>query len=353
MRKIRPVRAILAVLAAMVLAVGSAAADGSNYPTFRDALRYAEENHPQEMDLGTVKYTAKYLWQIRKAMPEDAVLHFTTTGYGEPLTEESTEIVVGKKLKTSTEEIEWLIQLCPNLKKIDTTEHYYLGNKGMIELTEKYPDIDFRWRVTIRGNRRANSDCTAFSSWSGQSQPNKIRSKDLEAVLPYIPGLKALDLGHSEITSLDFLRYCPDLELLILGDNMGVTDLTPIGELKHLQYLEIFMISAVDLSPLANCTELLDLNLSTNYKITDLSPLDGLEKLERFWGNNMKGLPEAEKERFIAAHPNTECMFEKAGATAGTWRKHERYDHYIWCLGVGTWIPFDEPLPEEAGKKKK
>ena len=171
-------------------------------------------------------------------------------------------------------------------------------------------------------------------------------------MLKYVPGLKALDLGHSEVTSLDFLQYCPDLELLILGDNQGVTDLTPIGNLKHLQYLEMFMVGAEDISPLANCTELLDLNMSTCYKIKDLSPLDGLEKLERFWGNSMKGLSEEEKNRFIAAHPDTECMFEKTHATAGTWRKHERYDHYIWCLGVGIWIPFDEPLPEEAGKKK-
>ncbi len=352
MRINRLAAVFLAVLTAAVTVFGGAAADGSNYPTFRDALRYAEENHPGEMDLGTVKYTAKYLWQIRKAMPEDAVLRFTTTGYGDPVTEASTEVFFRKNIKTTADEIEWLIQLCPDLKTIDVTEHYYLGNKSMIALLEKYPEIEFRWKATIRGRRRMNTNCSAWSSWSGQSQSDKIRSKDLE-VLKYVPGLKALDLGHSEITSLDFLRYCPDLELLILGDNMGVTDLTPIGELKHLQYLEIFMIGATDLSPLANCTELLDLNLSTNYKITDLSPLDGLEKLERFWGNNMKGLPEAEKERFIAAHPDTECMFEKAGATSGTWRKHERYDHYVWCLGTGTWIPFGEPLPEEAGKKKK
>ena len=352
MRKGRLLKSIAAGLAALILAMGSAAAEGSRYPTFRDALRYAQENHPSEMELGTVKYGAKYLWQIRQAMGEDGILHFTTTGYGGTLTEKSTEITVGKNQRISTEEIEWLIRLCPELKKIDVTEHYYLGNKGMIALVEAYPDIDFRWKITIRGRRRINSDCTAYSSWSGQSQTDKIRSRDLE-VLKYVPGLKALDLGHSEITSLDFLQYCPDLELLILGDNQGVTDLTPIGELKHLQYLEMFMVGAEDISPLAGCTELLDLNMSTCYKIRDLSPLDGLKKLERFWGNSMKGLSEEEKERFMAAHPDTECMFEKTHATAGTWRKHDRYDHYIWCLGTGTWIPFDQPLPEGAGKKSK
>ena len=351
MRKSRPATVFFAVMTALVMVFACAAAEGSNYPTFRDALRFAQENKPQEMDLGTVKYTAKYLWQIRNALPEDAVLHFTTTGYGDPVTEETTDLLISKRIRTSIDEIEWLIQLCPNLKTIDVTDHYYLGNKGMIELVEKYPEIEFRWMATIRGRRRIKTTCTAWSSWSGQSQSDKIRSKDLE-VLKYVPGLKALDLGHSEITTLDFLQYCPDLELLILGDNQGVTDLAPIGDLKHLQYLEMFMVGAEDISPLANCTELLDLNLSTCYKIKDLSPLDGLEKLERFWGNSMKCLSEEEKNRFIAAHPDTECMFEKTHATAGTWRKHERYDHYIWCLGTGTWIPFDEPLPEEAGKKK-
>ena len=142
MRKSRPATVFFAVMTAFVMVFACAAAEGSNYPTFRDALRFAQENKPQEMDLGTVKYTAKYLWQIRNALPEDAVLHFTTTGYGDPVTEETTDLLISKRIRTSIDEIEWLIQLCPNLKTIDVTDHYYLGNKGMIELVEKYPEID-------------------------------------------------------------------------------------------------------------------------------------------------------------------------------------------------------------------
>ena len=73
MRKSRPATVFFAVMTALVMVFACAAAEGSNYPTFRDALRFAQENKPQEMDLGTVKYTAKYLWQIRNALPEDAV----------------------------------------------------------------------------------------------------------------------------------------------------------------------------------------------------------------------------------------------------------------------------------------
>ena len=129
--------------------------------------------------------------------------------------------------------------------------------------------------------------------------------------------------------------------------NKKIKDITPIGELKHLQYLEIFSTDTVDISPLANCTELIDLNLSAMKSVTDLSPLDGLTKLERFWGTRMDGLSEEEKERFTAAHPGVQISFNAKHQTSDGWREHERYTHYCWCLKHQTWIPFGEPLPEK------
>ena len=200
--------------------------------------------------------------------------------------------------------------------------------------------------VCLKGRYRLPSNCTAYSTLNGPDEPEKLRSGNLEA-LQYVHGLKALDLGHNDITDLDWLQYCPDLELLILSDNKKIKDITPIGELKHLQYLEIFSTDTVDISPLANCTELIDLNLSAMKSVTDLSPLDGLTKLERFWGTRMYGLSEEEKERFAAAHPGVQISFNAKHQTSDGWREHERYDHYCWCLKHQTWIPFGEPLPEK------
>ena len=102
----------------------------------------------------------------------------------------------------------------------------------------------------------------------------RLKSADLE-LLQYIPGLKALDIGHNTFENLNFLRFFPDLELLIISNNDHVADLTAVGELKHLQYLEVHNTNVSDLSPLANCRELIDLNISSTL-VTDLSPLDEL-----------------------------------------------------------------------------
>ena len=135
--------------------------------------------------------------------------------------------------------------------------------------------------------------------------------------------------------------YFPDLELLILADN-PIRDIEMIGTLKHLKYLEIFNTQISDLSPLANCTELLDLNLSYCSRVKDLSPLDSLPALERFWGVEMRGLSREEKARFTAAMPRTEVNFTAEDATAGGWREHPRYTHYVECLKNHQWISFDE-----------
>ena len=123
--------------------------------------------------------------------------------------------------------------------------------------------------------------------------------------LKYVHGLKALDLGHNDITTLDWLHYCPDLELLILSDNWKIKDMTEIGALTHLQYLE------------------------------------------RFWGTRMYSLSEEEKERFIRVHDGVQISFNAKHQTSDGWREHERYVHYCWCLKHQEWIPFSEPIPEK------
>ena len=173
------------------------------------------------------------------------------------------------------------------------------------------------------------------------------RSEIVDGINEYVAQLK--DSDH-KITEEEFGRYLytrdyPELELLILGDNRGITDITPIGNLTHLQYLELFSTGTADLSPLANCRELIDLNLCYDMKVTDLSALEGLTKLERFWGNHMDGLTAEETERFTALHTGTECVFNGKHATSEGWREHERYEHYRWCLKNQVWIPFSEPLP--------
>ena len=333
---------LLAVLISIFLT--GAAAESPAFRSCDEAVKYVRENHPQELDVGTIRWRPSDLLKLKEAMGEGTALHFRTTWGSLILSDGDTEIDLNQVERINAEDIDAVIALCPNVKKLTLTKHYYLRNKPIIELMDRYPEIEFIWLVTLAGRYRLPSNCTAYSSFNAPDAPEKLRSENLEA-LQYVHGLKALDLGHNEITSLDWLQYCPDLEMLILSDNRRIKDITPIGNLKHLQYLEMFSTDTVDISPLANCTELIDLNLSADKSITDLSPLDGLTKLERFWGTRMYGLTEEEKERFTAAHEGVQISFNAKHQTSDGWREHERYDHYCWCLKKGVWIPFDMPIP--------
>ena len=337
-------RLVLGIMLAVFL-VTAAAAEGPAFSSLNEAAKYVEENRPSELDVGSVRWNPSDLLKLKQKMSGNAVLHFSTKWGSLVLSDADTEIDLNQVERISAETIETVIALCPDVKKITVTKHYYLKNDAMIALLESYPEIEFVWMVCLKGRYRLPSNCTAYSTLNGPDEPDKLRSANLEA-LQYVHGLKALDLGHNQITDLSWLRYCPELEMLILSDNKQIKDITPIGELKNLQYLEIFSTDTVDLSPLANCTELIDLNISAMKSVTDLSPLDGLSKLERFWGTRMYGLSEEEKERFTAMHPNVQISFNAKHQTSDGWREHERYDHYCWCLKHQQWIPFDEPIPE-------
>ena len=343
MRKRLAAGMLAAAVFAAFLCFG-AFADGPAFKSFNAAMEYVRENRPAELDLGRVRWVPSDLKKLKDEMGGGAVLHFTTVWGDVTLCDGDTEIDLNPASGITAETLEAVIALCPAAEKITLTKHRNIRNEEMAELIERYPGITFVWSVRLGRYHRINSDATAYSTFHEPSETERMISGDLEA-LQYVPGLKALDLGHNSLTDLDFLRYCPDLELLILGENKGITDISMIGTLSHLQYLELFSTGAADIRPLANCRELLDLNLCYCKQVTDLSALDGLEKLERFWGNHMDGLSEEEKDRFAAAHPGCECVFNGQHATSEGWREHERYDHYRWCLKNSRWIPFGEALP--------
>jgi len=313
-----------------------------------EILAYVDENQPMELDLGSVRLRPGDLYTIRQHMPEKAILHFTTRWQEMTISDTDSELDLRSlPYRITGSELEQLIVLLPNVRKIDVTGRYYPSNKEMIPVVDSHPEIEFVWIIRLNTGHALCSTDTAYSSFNDPTNQSLVRmtSKDLE-VLRYAPGLKALDLGHNSITDLDFLQYFPDLELLILGEN-PIEDIEILGTLTHLKYLELFSVQISDVSPLANCTELLDLNLSYCKKVTDLSVLSGLNAMERFWGAHMDGLSEDQKEQFILSYPQTDVKFNAIHATSDGWREHERYDHYIWCLKNHTWISFDQPLPAD------
>ena len=246
------------------------------------------------------------------------------------------------------------ISSLPNLKKLDMFATDI--RKAQIEhLAETFPDIEFGWTMAVpctnnlnpgRNLHRIRTDATAFSTYH-----NKYCTPHTQedfSILKYCRNLKALDLGHNHITDLSFLYDHPDLRVLILGRNDYLTDITAIGSLKDLEYLEIFSNKIADISPLVNCTRLLDLNLCNN-AIEDLSPLLEMHSLKRLWlFKYNRDIPSpyvpAETEALLRqALPD--CLINTVSdPTLGGWRdKGTRYDiiAQMFKYRDSEYIPFD------------
>ncbi len=220
------------------------------------------------------------------------------------------------------EVIEGVLDEFPLLEKVVMCD-CGISNEDMAALNDRHENVRFVWRVYFSEFSLRTDDTNFIAARVRNEFP--IYSNDLE-VLKYCPDLIALDLGHKNITHLNFLRYLPHLKYLILVEN-DVNDITPIGELQELTYLEMFWTKCEDISPLQNCKALTDLNISYIYcrPARCLETLVNMPQLERLWycGNNLNDDQLAELQ---SALPDTEMYLAARGEPTGsTWREHPHY----------------------------
>lgn len=259
---------------------------------------------------------------------------------------DATEIDLGELKLPDTDEayaaLEGFLQQLPSLTRLDMFATDIPVDR-VLYLGEKYPQIRFGWTILIpcknterkdRPPHRLRTDQTAFSTQHNLSCTS--HGQDVWEILKYCPDLLALDLGHNNsIDDLSFLKYCPKLRVLIIsfniwqrGEKKPYVDISPIGEMKDLEYLEICKSNVADIAPLANCTKLVDLNISTSY-IKDLSPLSGLKSLRRLYlyGCDGTGKPIDKNKVRELQEQLPDCVINNTHVNCGgQWRHHHRYD---------------------------
>jgi hypothetical protein len=228
----------------------------------------------------------------------------------------------------------------PNIKKVDmfATQIY---TKNIDLLAEAFPDVEFGWTMRI-GDHWVRTDVTAFSTLHNNRSPQHTEKQF--KYLKYCKNLLALDIGHNAVKDLSFLYDLPNLKVLILACNIELKDITPVGSLTQLEYLELFKNDINDISCLANCTNLIDLNICFN-RIKDWSSLHGLSKLERLWlfnSNNWTDAYPVDKEVVKALKENLPyCHVDSTSySTLGGWREHDRYYVIFHMFKYGEYIPF-------------
>ncbi|MDP6634881.1 MAG: leucine-rich repeat domain-containing protein [Phycisphaerae bacterium] len=123
-----------------------------------------------------------------------------------------------------------------------------------------------------------------------------------------LANLEYLDLEHTGVTDLTPLKGLPNLRSLGLH-NTGVTDLTPLKGIQNLKSLDLKNTKVTDLTPLKGVRKLRWLELQ-NTKVTDLTPLKGLRYLRYLRLHNpgvtdltpLKGMPDLEISEKIGPH---------------------------------------------------
>ena len=276
----------------------------------------------ERIDLTGCGLTAEQINAVRSAC--DAVVVYELTLFGKTVSTDATELdFSGIRMGLpGAAVIEDALDVFPLLEKVVMCD-CGISNEDMAALNDRHENVRFVWRVYFSEFSLRTDDTNFIAARVRNDFP--IYSNDLE-VLKYCPDLQALDLGHKNITHLNFLQYVPHLKYLILVEN-DVNDITPIGELQELTYLEMFWTKCEDISPLQNCKALTDLNISYIYcrPAKCLETLVNMPQLERLWycGNNLN---DEQLEELQTALPNTEMYLAARGEPTGsTWREHPHY----------------------------
>lgn len=260
------------------------------------------------------------LLELKTAYP-DIVLRAEVELAGETFSTEAEELDLNSKIISDYDQFCETIALFNHLSKVEMCD-CGLSNEQLGALRAAYPDTKFVWRIYL-GVWSLRTDAVAFSVLISNFPYKPMTSEDIE-VLKYCTDLQALDLGHQAITDLSVIgEYLTDLRILILADNR-ITDLSPLSNLPHLHYLEIFINRVKDLTPLAQCRELVDLNICWNTGLSDITPLLDLPALERLWMTHV-AVSQADAGLLRETYPDAEIVNTGEGSTDQGWRTHDRY----------------------------
>lgn len=201
--------------------------------------------------------------------------------------------------------------------------HCGLSDEEMDALNRRHEDIRFVWTVQI-GGYELRTDITNFIA---TKDPKGYIHDKHTAAFRYCTDLVGLDLGHNFISDISFVRYMPKMKYLIVAEN-PVVDLSPLEDLQELVFLEIFLTTPTDLTPLLSVKSLRDLNLCHTYTVPGNHAYEVLSQLtwvERLWysGHAMSRAQELALEEDL---PDCELMLRRGQeSVCGNWRYGQHY----------------------------
>ncbi len=292
-----------------------------------------EKNGPEltaitHVDLTGTQLSLSDAVRLKKVFP-GADFSYTFSLYGKQVSTEDTFLDFTNVKMGSTEELENALELLTKLEKVEMTG-CGISDEDMDALNKRHENVRFVWTMHFGRISDIRTDDKGFIG----TMDHYLAFDNVSIwKLTYCEDMVCLDLGHRIPTGLkiDFLKGMPQMQYLVLAD-CRATDISPIGTLKNLIYLEMVMSYAADLTPLKECESLLDLNLCFSYNTYDQKDknfdifVSMADRLERLWFSSQMIDPNRVQE-LKNAMPNTDvhCIYATGQATGEGWRYHKRY----------------------------
>ena len=247
-------------------------------------------------------------------------------------------------LDLSDKEIDDVSEFYEKLKFFPNLATVYVGDckvsdEEMDELNRAFPKNQIIWQIEF-GKWQVRTDLKVFSTLITAANSRKFTTEEFYPLLNYCTDLRALDLGHNKISNLEAFSKLTKLEVLILCGS-SLSDLSPLVNFPNLNYLEIFDCPKItDLTPIGELKNLEQLNICQLSVVYNLDALKNCTKLDFVYGGYTypQGFSWNDLREYF---PNCKIDTNKyASAVRGDWRKTEknakiRSTFYRWRKVIG------------------
>lgn len=288
-----------------------------------------------QADFQELEENLKYLPQLKKlhfaegALDAQSLISLQNTYPEMEISWEKT--VLGQTYPSSTQELDFSGTPLTGVEELEEAMAYFpaleklilcdcgVDNETMAAFRERVKeDYEVVWRVQL-GRTSIRTDATTFMP---RKEGINMQNHEMEN-LKYCQDMLVVDVGHMGlVVDLDWLYGMPHLQFLVLVGT-GVKDLTPIGSLKELIYLELFKCPYItDYSPLVGCTALEDVNLAFTHG--DSKVFAQMPWLKHLW-INQTGVDEETRALLLEALPDTVIEFDHGWHMGNGWRGLDNY----------------------------
>ena len=265
--------------------------------------------------------------RLREALPQ-AEFRCCWELYGQLASWKTTELRYSKE-KIGNEGIDTFRDALPYLHSLELLRFYACGiddYDAMVALKEEFPEVNVVFSVRIAGYNFM-SDTILFHCPLLRDQHTEL--------LKYLPDVLYLDIGHNRyITNVDFIRYLPKLQVVILSITK-ISDISALAHCPDLEYVELLNTYIEDISPLEGLEKIEYLNIGDMPFLKDISPVFGMKSLKmvRVCMRTFNHVSREQVEELKEALPD--CFVSDYGGdptTSGFWRfadkKHTYTERY-------------------------